>query len=177
MKHVGQLIGGNRYQQKLNSEEWRRFSRGVRNSKGNFCECCKMGNTELQVHHIYYDANREPWEYSTDELIVLCRGCHKDIHEQLNNFRKFVFGKMSHQSFRVLNGALAVAFEKYDPLVFAHALAEFVSTPRMVENFARAFGVPALKQDRPFVSGDAAIMAREVLRQYRDGNPILGIKQ
>jgi hypothetical protein len=63
------------------------------------------------------------------------------MHEQLKKFRKYVFGKMTPRILQVVNGALAVAFEQYEPLVFAHALAEFVSTPSMIQRYADAWGV------------------------------------
>lgn len=34
----------------------------------------------LEVHHKKYGKGLEPWEYSINELITVCRSCHKKIH-------------------------------------------------------------------------------------------------
>lgn len=35
----------------------------------------------LNVHHKYYVAGKNPWEYSNDALITLCQDCHCDEHK------------------------------------------------------------------------------------------------
>lgn len=143
---VSQILEGTKYRDKLNSQEWRSFAAEEKQKQGGYCRACKRADVALQVHHIFYESGREPWHYKSDELVVLCDGCHKELHEQLAKFRRYVFGKMTPQVFQILNGALAVAFAKYDPLVFVHALAEFVSTPTMVQRYANAWGMDAQKK-------------------------------
>lgn len=138
MKSIQDIFGSNSYKTQLQSDQWKAFTKDVRSSR-NFCECCRQSGLELQVHHLFYDFNRKLWEYSQEDVIVLCSDCHDQIHEQLKQFRKYVFRHLNGQSFRVLNGALAVALTKYDPMVFTHALAEFVSNANLVENHARAW--------------------------------------
>lgn len=148
MLHISQILKKNSYSTKLQSAQWTQFSQGVRKTR-NSCEVCRRRDVSLQVHHLFYDPAREPWEYEGADIVVLCTGCHKQIHEQLNLFRRFVFGKMNPRAFQVLNGALAVAFDKYDPLVFCHALAEFVSQPTMVQRYADAWGLSAAPKSDP----------------------------
>lgn len=146
MKSIGQILGSQSYQDQINSDQWRDFASGIKRSR-DFCECCRRSDVVLQVHHLFYAFEKKLWEYDPSDVIVLCSGCHKEIHEQLKSFRKHVFRYLNGQSFKILNGALAVAVTQYDPLVFVHALAEFVSNPRLVENHARAWN-----QLRPTVS-------------------------
>jgi hypothetical protein len=49
-------------------------------------ECENCGNTEvtLHVHHKRYVKGRMAWEYSDQELIVLCESCH-DIDHHLQS--------------------------------------------------------------------------------------------
>lgn len=35
----------------------------------------------LEVHHLYYKAGLEPWEYSSDALVTLCNVCHEEEGE------------------------------------------------------------------------------------------------
>jgi hypothetical protein len=146
MKSLGSILKQSSYSQLLSTDEWRNFASSVRQRKGNFCQMCKRGGLITQVHHVFYESTRSITDYQDDELMVLCEGCHKDVHEQLRAFRKHVFGKMNAASFKILNGALAVAFEMYDPLVFSHALAEFVGNQGLVENHAKAWKMTALKR-------------------------------
>ena len=43
------------------------------------CGCTGEGIL-LNVHHIYYEKNKAPWEYEDDVLITLCEKCHEFIH-------------------------------------------------------------------------------------------------
>jgi hypothetical protein len=45
------------------------------------CTKCKV-KTVLQVHHLYYIRNHNPWDYSPHCLITLCRDCHKEWHDK-----------------------------------------------------------------------------------------------
>ena len=138
MIRIGQILKPG-YSQKLSTREWREFTKAARNFHGNHCKCCRRKDVVTQVHHIYYDPSKEPWEYDFNDTVLLCKACHEELHKQLNDFRRFVFRNLTPQSFGMLNGALAVAVDKYDPLTFAHALAEFVSNPRLVQNHADAW--------------------------------------
>jgi hypothetical protein len=44
-----------------------------------YCECCGSAR-QLEVHHIQYYRDRHIWEYSDDELKVLCKKCHLQQH-------------------------------------------------------------------------------------------------
>lgn len=139
IQSLSNILKSTPYQQSLQSGEWKSFAARIRKDRGNSCECCKRGNIELNVHHIAYEEGKQPWEYAHDDVVLLCRGCHRELHDQLKQFRRFVFGKMTPQSFKILNGALSVAFDKHDPLKFAHALADFVGTPSVVDRHSKAW--------------------------------------
>jgi 5-methylcytosine-specific restriction endonuclease McrA len=136
MKSVKEIINTGNYSSKLRTSEWRKFASGIKATR-NFCECCRLGGKSLHVHHLFYDPSREPWEYSESELVVLCDTCHKGMHEQLQNFRKFVFRHLNPNLFQILNGCLAVGLTTYDPLTYMHALKEFTGNHPLVTNHAR----------------------------------------
>lgn len=139
IRSIGEIMGrGAVYRELLGRDEWKKFSKGIREQR-NFCEACKRGNVELNVHHFFYDASRLPWEYNSDEVTVLCRSCHEQIHECLQQFRTFVFRKLTPRSFQILNGALAVGLDNNDPLQFVYAVAEMAASPDSVKRFCAAF--------------------------------------
>lgn len=57
------------------------------------------------------------------------------------NFRKIVLPHINprQDAFRVLNGALAIAFRTQDPLQFCYAIAALASDERLVERLAEEF--------------------------------------
>lgn len=142
MRSVKDILNSSAYKTQINSDQWRSFSAGIRRTRKS-CECCRRTDVQTQVHHLFYDHTRALWEYGSDDVVVLCYDCHKQIHEQLNQFRKHVFKYLNGKTFKVLNGALAVALTQYDPTIFVHALAEFVSNPRLVQNHAAAWNSSA----------------------------------
>lgn len=139
MKSAKEIINTSNYKQKLQSDEWRKFRKNMRQTKGDCCACCKSGTGRLELHHLFYESSREPWEYEAHELVLLCEHCHRSMHVELQNFRKFVFGYLTPRALQVINGALRVGLEIHKPIIFAHAIAEFVSDSRAVERFAKSF--------------------------------------
>ncbi len=73
------MTGSEYYLQKLKDSKWIAKARKVRSRDDNKCTVC--GSTKcLQVHHTYYVRGFEPWEYPINDLLTLCKGCHKDFH-------------------------------------------------------------------------------------------------
>lgn len=136
---VGDMLQSNSYSALLRTDEWKRYSATIRRQRGNACECCRRTGVVTQVHHISYDASKKPWEHGEADVILLCAGCHKELHEQLRNFRRHVFRYLTPGNLQVLNSALAVGLTKHDPLDFVHAVAEMASSPGSVKRFAYAF--------------------------------------
>lgn len=146
MKQPKDFFNKQAYANLLKTNDWKNFSIRVRDRVGNFCQMCKRSDVVLNVHHWFCDATRQPWEYKDNEVIVVCEGCHGQIHVELQNFRKYVFSKFTPTTLKVLNGALAVGLDNYEPLVLVHAIAELVGTPSMVERYAKAWGVSSSKR-------------------------------
>lgn len=147
MKSVSQILKASKYDDKLSRPEWKAFAKDMRQQRGMSCESCRRRDVILQIHHLFYDASLEPWQYDPLDVVLLCYNCHKDLHAELKQFRRYVFHKLNAQSFKVLNGALAVALDQYQPLVFAHALAEFVSNPRLVQAHAGAWNAQSAQME------------------------------
>ena len=67
------------YDEQLQDPRWLEFREKVFKARGRVCEHC--GSIEvLQVHHPKYIHGKKAWEYSTDEVIVLCKKCHEKEH-------------------------------------------------------------------------------------------------
>lgn len=75
------------YAELLQSQEWADFRRHIFRIRGNVCEWCHNPYAKpLQVHHKYYLKYRGqrylPWQYSSDDVMVVCRHCHMVIHQK-----------------------------------------------------------------------------------------------
>ena len=68
------------------SSDWKRFRDQVVQLDGGICSNCGRGKEEnvvLHVHHKTYIRGRKPWEYSFENCIALCAGCHAAEHGKI----------------------------------------------------------------------------------------------
>lgn len=72
------------YAEKLKDPRWQKKRLEVLNRDGFQCRFCGDDKTELQVHHITYYSDVEPWDYHHSDLYTLCKYCH----EKEGDFRK-----------------------------------------------------------------------------------------
>jgi len=51
-----------------------------------YCQSCGKGGegVTLNVHHVYYESGKAPWEYPSECLITYCEDCHTKRHERQN---------------------------------------------------------------------------------------------
>lgn len=67
------------YAKQLEDARWKAFRTFVFAVRGKKCELC--GSTHiLQVHHPKYRNGRLAWEYTCNEVQVLCKSCHEKVH-------------------------------------------------------------------------------------------------
>ena len=64
----------------------------VLNRDNHTCQCCKIKNGTLHVHHIVYRSN--DGSDKMNNLITLCEDCHKKLHDgELKDFESKLVGK------------------------------------------------------------------------------------
>ena len=74
-----ELSSSTSYSSLLRRKEWKEKRKEIFKLKGKACSKC--GATKhLQVHHLYYQDGKKPWEYPNDALVVLCKKCHEETH-------------------------------------------------------------------------------------------------
>ena len=72
------------YRDYLQSDEWKRKTDHVKTAGKYRCKCCRSGK-DLEVHHKTY---RSIGNESINDLIILCRACHKLHHASLIDYDK-----------------------------------------------------------------------------------------
>ncbi len=56
-------------------------------------ECGATGDgVTLNVHHLYYETGKAPWEYPGDALLTLCETCHTETHALQKTLQSAIIG-------------------------------------------------------------------------------------
>jgi predicted HNH restriction endonuclease len=129
-----------KYEQQLMTEEWQEFrERILRNAEidegeGAICRQCGAGEREkpLQIHHKRYISGRKAWEYSTDDVTVLCAECHSRLHGIAKRIEHWLIG-LSFEHAEELLSLIEAIKESGNPGAISHC-----------KNYAR--GIPPYRQ-------------------------------
>jgi len=72
------------YSSKLRDARWQRKRLEIMQRDEFTCKSCgasdKDEGTTLNVHHAYYEKNKNPWEYPEESLTTMCEECHEARH-------------------------------------------------------------------------------------------------
>ena len=71
------------YLMKLRDPKWKERADQIRVARKHTCEVCGTKDAYMHVHHIYYDKNKEPWEYDDECYACLCPNCHSVVHKEV----------------------------------------------------------------------------------------------
>jgi hypothetical protein len=91
---TGFLLIDMTYIEKLKSPKWQKKRLEILNRDKFTCQNCCDKDSQLQIHHLYYEKNSDPWEQENKSLLTLCEDCHKQFTETNNKFKK-VIGKIT----------------------------------------------------------------------------------
>ena len=69
------------YRDQLLSPKWQKRRLEMLEAAKWACVCCGAEEKTLHVHHKRYVKGRMAWDYSDQELAVLCDACHGEEHE------------------------------------------------------------------------------------------------
>lgn len=75
------------YWEKLQDPRWQKKRLEAMSEVGFRCELCYDNASTLNVHHKEYFKNREPWDYENNQLAVLCKNCHENLHLEFDLFK------------------------------------------------------------------------------------------
>lgn len=96
------------YSEKLKDPRWatlRETFKAHRRNIQNGLQCDDCGEDTsgpLHVHHRLYRKGAEPWEYSFDELRLLCVGYHDLIHSTESEYRAFIIALRPHFCYELI---------------------------------------------------------------------------
>ena len=91
------------YSDLLKDPRWQKTRLKVMERDGFVCCHCYSKDKTLNVHHLIYVKNKEPWDYHPDFLITLCEDCHdkltKNTNEMIDTIRKLGNDKVTFYAF------------------------------------------------------------------------------
>lgn len=121
------------YSKKLSHPKWQK-RRLERLSEENFsCQICNNENEELHVHHLYYDKDKDVWEYPNKALIVLCKTHHDYEHSIEMDVKNDLFDSFKRAGFtnssllHIIIGLRAMKYQPASPNLVAHAIGNMFS--------------------------------------------------
>lgn len=68
------------YSEKLEDPRWQQMRLKVMERDAWACQQCFDTKSTLNVHHLYYERGRDPWDYPDSSLLTLCVECHEAEH-------------------------------------------------------------------------------------------------
>lgn len=67
-----------KYSEKLKDPRWQKKRLEVFNRDSFECSNCGNQYSMLAVHHLYYEKDKDPWDYPLEAFKTLCRECHEE---------------------------------------------------------------------------------------------------
>jgi hypothetical protein len=75
-----------RYGEKLKDPRWQKVRLEVFNRDNFTCQWCGETTKTLNVHHLFYERGKEPWEYPLWAFLTVCEPCHGNEFEYRPGF-------------------------------------------------------------------------------------------
>lgn len=117
---------GKNYAEKLKDPRWQRKRLWVLNRADFTCDNCGDTEQTLNVHHMFYDRNLDPWDYPDYSLHCLCETCHKEAHQLRKGLNEQI-GRLFPSDVEEMTGyALALELVNY-PAATIEVLTEGVA--------------------------------------------------
>ena len=69
------------FKEQIKSPKWQKRRLEILQRDDFTCQMCGDKDKTLHVHHLYYDNEKEYWEYEDLNLITLCEDCHSEEHD------------------------------------------------------------------------------------------------
>lgn len=87
---IGRTMTQMTYGDQLKHPNWQRKRLQMLEAAEWRCSRCHCAEVTLHVHHKHYVKGRMAWEYSAEELCVLCEDCHEEEHGLKDRRQSFI---------------------------------------------------------------------------------------
>ena len=69
------------YFDKLKDPRWQKKRLKILERDEFTCQLCNSTDKTLNVHHLFYFKNHDPWDYLDTMLLTLCQDCHGEMKD------------------------------------------------------------------------------------------------
>ncbi len=76
------------YSEKFKDPKWQKKRLKIMERDSFCCQRCFTDKATLNVHHKYYQGDKDPWEYQDEALVTLCEECHTEQHKHKKKAEK-----------------------------------------------------------------------------------------
>ena len=117
-----------KYSDKFKDPRWQKKRLEIMERDKFTCLMCAATDKTLNVHHLYYKRNADPWDYENHELITLCEDCHSEkMPELMSVFNMFLFKMLSWHGSGGTTRILK-AFSRDESLCWFETISDLVNT-------------------------------------------------
>lgn len=97
-----------KYSEKLKDPRWQKKRLEIFERDNWTCQWCEDTESTLNIHHLQYKENCDPWDYDNSDLLTLCEFCHEIEygHRQENEeklLENLKLSKLNNTDIRILS--------------------------------------------------------------------------
>lgn len=118
------------YSDKLKDPRWQKKRLEILERDNWTCKSCSTTEKTLNIHHLFYLKNIDPWDMPSGFLVTLCEDCHKEESERNGCDNESLLFDIS----AVLNFYFMAGFNFPDFINFAEALYKIKRIPGLIDN-------------------------------------------
>jgi len=88
-----------KYSEKLKDPRWQKKRLEVFNRDGFECSNCGNKDSMLAVHHLYYEKDKDPWDYPLEAFKTFCEECHEIERSCRKEYENHLLEMLRHDGF------------------------------------------------------------------------------
>lgn len=134
-----------KYSEKLKDPRWQKLRLEVFERDEWRCQGCGDTESTLNVHHCYYEPQKEPWEYPLKTLTTLCDNCHNIEKNDRPSAERSLLNALKKQGFfakdvlEMAKGFQLIKYHYYAPEVTASIVKWVLESPDVFEKLGDLF--------------------------------------
>jgi len=74
-------MANKKYFELLKDPRWQKKRLEILQRDEFMCRSCYDKDSSLQIHHLSYSYNGNPWDVDNDKLLTVCENCHKQFSD------------------------------------------------------------------------------------------------
>jgi len=134
-----------KYSEKLKDPRWQRNRLKILDRDKWTCQGCGDKKSTLFVHHLYYEKDKDPWEYPPEAFLTLCESCHEEEYEYLPHYEKSLLDALKKKGFladdiiSIAHGFYYIALSPLEEKRLSCAIGWLLESEEMLEELLKTY--------------------------------------